>query len=195
MHIPGMDYLFEKRDDNMHTYLAVPEGSVLKRDDVHPKYADASKSPAISQKDPAVAPSESNHSTAAVIGEQTNARQESEAMKEKAGITPAEFKARHQPNKHPLVKELRRENPWYFSAGALEQGQHETQERPLMDNRRHTQKYTFDRQGSEEHQATQPIPPHPVSHNLEVGKFIVHLPVLLYYVIRSSGCFFWLWFV
>ena len=195
MHIPGMDYLFEKRDDNMHTYLAVPEGSVLKGDDVHPKYADASKSPAISQKDPDVAPSESKYSTAAVIGEQTNALQESEAMKEKAGITPAEFKAQHEPTKFPSVKELRHETyPRHISAGALEQGQHKTPEQPPVVHRRHSHA-TFDRQGSEEHQATQPIPPHPVSHNLEVGKFIVHLPVLLYYVIRSSGCFFWLWFV
>ena len=98
----------------------------------HPKYADASIPPAISQKDPAVAPSEFKYSTAAVIGEQTNARQESEAMKEKAGITPAEFKAQHEPTKYPSVKELRHETyPRHMSAGALEQGQHKHQNHHL----------------------------------------------------------------
>ena len=218
-HISNMGHLFpHTRDYKKHTYLAIPEVSVLKEGEGTPVDArseamDVSNPPDVTESVRAVASTVAKNtrsSTAAVLREQEQALKESEVKKEEAankkladkfGVSPGELDAQReqykklerQQSENDQKRELYRA---VAGSGASGEGQEnfagsqrgammqEYQRSPLA-NRRHA----LDHQGSEDHQRAQPVPPRPVSHNLEVGSAVELVDPQGYGIIRWIGKF------
>ena len=154
-------------------------------------------------------PKNTKRSTAGVLFEQAQALKESEAKKDEAankeladmfGVTPEELDAqREQYKKLEQQQSLNDQKSELYPAVsgsgvsgegqehvAVSQGGAVIQEyhQPLV-NRRHA----IDWQCSEEPQPAQPIPPRPVSHNLEVGSAVELVDPPGYGIIRWIGSF------
>ena len=194
-HIYNMSHLFTKTDYKKHTYLAIPEVSVLKEDNdmpiAHPEAMYGSIPPDMTESVHAVAKN-TKSITAAVHSEQVKVLQETEARKEEAankeladafGVTPEVLNEQREQYKklerQQSENDQRREpNLAVMGPGASGQGQEhfasnqggaamqEYRRSPLV-NRRHV----LDMQGSKECQAAQPIPAD-LSHHLEVGSAV-----------------------
>ena len=218
-HISGMSHFFpHTRDYKKHSYLAIPEVSVLKEGDGTPVDArseamDVSNPTDVTESVRAVASTiakNTRSSTAAVLCDQAQAIKESEVKKEEAankeladkfGVSPEELDAQREQYKklerqQSLNDQKRELYPGVAGSGASGVGQEnfagnqggamiqEYQRSPLA-NRRHA----IDRQGSEDHQRAQPVPPHPVSHTLEVGSTVELVDPQGYGIIRWIGKF------
>ena len=184
-----MSHLFAKHDYKKHTYLAIPEVSVLKEDnDMY-----GSISPDMTESVHAVAKN-TGSTTAAVHSEQVKVLQESEAGKEEAanmeladvfGLKPQELNEQREQFKK--LERLQSENdqrhkpyPGSRSMGRNGQGQ---------ENFARSQDTNFDREGLEEYHPAQQIYPHPVSHSLEVGSAVELVDPPGYGTIRWIGKF------
>ena len=214
-HRSGKSHFFTKKEYKKHSYLAVPERCVLKEGDgtpvdasvtstAHPEAMGTTPNVTASILDVACnIASESRRSPTDFITEQVQALQESEAMKEKAeneklaasfGITADEFKAQQEQYR----RLERQQSEIEQKSGTNEQGQHhftsgqgdvdiQNYTRSPRADRKHAS--TFDRQGSVEHQAAQPISPHLVPHKLEVGTAVELVDPPGYGTIRWIGRF------
>ena len=215
-HISKMGHLFPHQPDyKKHTYLAIPEVSVLKEGDGTPVDAcseamDVSNPPDMTKSFLAAASTVAKNircTTAAVIHEHAQVLKESEAKKEEAakkeladkfGVSPEELDAQREQYKklerqQSLNDQKRELYPAVAGSGASGEDQEhvavsqggamiqEYQKSPLA-NRRH-------RQGSEDHQRAQPVPPRPVSHNLEVGSAVELVDPQGYGIIKWIGKF------
>ena len=198
-HISNMGYLFtHPRGCKKHTYLAVPEVSVLKEGEGTPVDAgseamDVSHPPDMTESVLAVASTiakNTRSTTAAVLREQAQALKESEVKKEEAankeladhfGVTPEELDPqREQYKKLERQQSLHDQNREVYPAVAGSGASGEDQEH-IADSQggvvhtvaSTTAKNTRSTTAAESQpQPTQPLPPHPVSHNLEVGSAV-----------------------
>ena len=219
-HICKMGHLFPKLEYKKHSYLAVPEVSVLKEGegtpvDPRPEAMDVSNPSDVTESVRVAASAVAKNTrstTAAVLSEHVKVLQESEAEKVKAanreladsfGVTPEELNAQREQyrklERQQSENDQRREPyPGVMGMGTHGQGQEHFAssqgDKVIQDyrrspgvNRRHAP--MFDRQGSEERQAAQPIPPRPVSHNLEVGSAVELVDPPGYGTIRWIGKF------
>ena len=169
-HISNMGHFFSHtRDYKKHTYLAVPEVSVLKEGEGTPVEA---HSETFVHTSPLVV-TESVHAIAYTVAKNTRSTTATESQSQPT-----------QPLPHVSVSGASGEGQEHVAdsqGGAVMQEYHRS---PLV-NRRHA----FDRQGSEEHQRAQLIPPRPVSHNLEVGSAVELVDPPGYGIIRWIGKF------
>ena len=152
--------------------------------------------------------------TAEVLSEQAKGFQEAEAEKVKAankeladtlGLKPEELKAQREEYRKLERQQSENDQKREPYPGVMETGSNAQDPEPfaiiqgnavMQDNRnrrspgvnrRHAP--TFERQGCEEHQAAQPIPPRPVSHNLEEGSAVELVDPPGYGTIRWIGKF------
>ena len=218
-HIRNMAHLFSyPRDRRKHTYLAIPEVSVLKEGEgtlveALSEVMDHTTPPDVTESVHAAASAMAKNTrstTAVVLCEQAQALKETESKKEEAankefadmfGVTPEELDALREQYKklerqQSLNDQKRELYPAVSGSRASVEGQEhvtgsqgdamiqEYQRSPLA-NRRHA----FDWQCSEEPQPAQPIPPRPVSHNLEVGSAVELVDPPGYGIIRWIGKF------
>ena len=218
-HISNMGHLFSgMRDYKKHTYLAIPELSVLKEGNGTPidagsEVVDVSSPPDATEFVRAAASTVAKNTrstTAAVIRERAQVLKESELKKEEAankeladkfGVSPEELAAQRKQYKklerqQSLNDQKHELYPAVAGSGASGEGQEhiagnqggamiQDYQRSPLANRRHA----FDRQRSEEHQPAQPLLPHPVSHNLEVGSAVELVDPPGYGIIRWIGKF------
>ena len=218
-HISSMSHLFPgNRDYKKHTYLAIPEVSVLKEGDGTPVDAgseemDVTSPPDVTESVHAAASAVAKNirsSTAAVIRENAEALKESEAKKEQAankkladkfGVLPEELDAQREEYKklerqQSLNDQKRDLYPAVAGSGAGGEGhEHVAGEQGgamIQEYQRSplaNRRHAFGRQWSEEHQPNQPILPRPVSHNLEVGSAVELVDPPGYGTIRWIGKF------
>ena len=219
-HIRNFGHYFSKQDYKKHSYLAVPQMSVMKEGegtpvDRRPEPMDVSSPPDVTESVRAAASTiakNTRSTTAEVLSAQAKGFQEVEAKKVEAankeladtfGVTPEELNAQREQYKklerQQSENDQRREPyPGVMGMGTHGQGQEHFAssqgDKVIQDyrrspgvNRRHAP--MFDRQGSEERQAAQPIPPRPVSHNLEVGSAVELVDPPGYGTIRWIGKF------
>ena len=200
-HIAGMGHFFARPDFKKHTYLAIPEQSVLKEGilvDLCTEALDASSTSEVPNSVLAVATGitlESKHSTTQVIKEQAKALHESEATKEKAKkdklatsnwITPDECKA--QQEQYRKLEESENEQGHEVFPWTTDYGQHHFASGQQADlNRNHTTSCEW--QTSVEQQAAQVVPFHQTSHSLEVGTAVELVDPPGYGTIRWIGKF------
>ena len=174
-----MGHHFQERDEKKHTYLAVPEQSVLKEGDgtpvdLHPKSMDASKPSEMPTLTPAVATGnalESDYSTMQVINKLEEAVEDT--VLRTFGMKRDRFEVQHEQCQR-LDRQQHEHYPGTTSSGVNSASQHhfdhdqcgeEIQEyHRLPHHRRRT--YSFERQTSEMQQAAQVVPPCPSSHSL-----------------------------
>ena len=200
-YISGMAHLFAKTDYKKHTYLAIPEVSVLKESDGTPV---ATHTKAITGSPPDVTESawsvaatvgqNTRCTTAAVLSEQAKVLQESEAKKEEAankeladafGVKPEELAAQRE-ELRKLERQISEDNqkrePYIDSmrTGGIDLG---------LEHFARSQDCKFDSQGLEEYRSSKPISPHPVSHHLEVGSAVELVDPPGYGTIRWIGKF------
>lgn len=212
-HISKMGGLFDKRDPKKHTYLAIPEQSVLKEGDctpfdLHPKAVSASNPSVIPTSLPAVAAGnalESKHSTTQVINEQVKAVQESddEKLLRSFGMKPDELKVQHEQygrlEGQQLENAQRRElypgatgsgvngdSQQHFASGQGGGVMQEYRRSPGL-NRRHT--YSFERQTSKKQQAAQAALLPQSSHKWKVGTAVELVNPPGYGTVRWIGKF------
>ena len=168
-HINNMSHLFPgNRDYKKHTYLAVPEVSVLKEGEGTPVEA---RSEAMDHTTPPDV-TESVRAVASTIAKNTRSTTAAESQPQPT-----------QPLPHVSVSGASgdaQEHIAVSQGGAVIQEYHQ----PLV-NRRHA----IDWQRSAEHHPAQPIPPRPVSHNLEVGSAVELVDAPGYGIIRWIGKF------
>ena len=210
--ISKMGHLFRGTADyKKHTYLAIPEVSVLKEGegtpvDGCPEAMDVGSPPDMTESVRTVASGiakNTGSTTAAIVSENVKILQESAARKEEAankeladafGLKPEELDAQRE--QYKKLEKQQSENdqmrePYLAGIGGQEhfgnQGGAVIQEyhKSPRANRRHA----FERQTSEERQPAQPIPPRPVSHNLEVGSTVELVDPPGYGTIRWIGKF------
>ena len=196
-HIYRMSYLFTKTDHQKHTYLAIPEVSVLKEDNnmpiAHPEAMYGRTPPDMTESVHAVAKN-TKSITAAVHSEQVKVLQEPEAGKEEAAnkelavvfrVKPEELNKRREQFKK--LERLQSENdqrhkPYLGSRSMGRNGQGQ-------ENFARSQDTDFDQEGLEVCPSAQPISPHPVSHHLEVGSAVELVDPPGYGTIRWIGKF------
>ena len=219
-HIHNFGHYFSNQDYKKHSYLAVPEVSVLKEGegtpvDPRPEAMGVNNPPDVTESVRAVAFNYAERpriTTAAVLSEQAKVFQESEAEKVKAanreladsfGVMPewlnAQWEQYKKLERQQSENDQRREPyPGVMGMGTHGLGQEHFAssqgDKAIQDyrrspgvNRRHAP--NFERQGSEERQAAQPIPPRPVSYNLEVGSAVELVDPPGYGTIRWIGKF------
>ena len=219
-HIRDFGHFFSKQDYKKHSYLAVPEVSVLKEGegipvDPRPEAMDVNNPPDVTESVRAAASTiakNTRSTTAEVLSAQAKDFQEVEAKKVEAankeladtfGVTPDELNAQWE--QYKKLERQQSENdqrhepyPSVMRIGTHGQGQEHFAcsqgDKVIQDYRRspgvirrHAPMY--DGQGSEERQAAQPIPPRPVSHNLEVGSAVELVDPPGYGTIRWIGKF------
>jgi len=213
-----MGHLFPTPIYKKHTYLAIPELSVLKEGEGTPVDArsepmDVSSATDVTESVRAAASTVAKNiksTTAAVLHEDAQVLKVSKLKKEEAankeladtfGLSPEDLDAQRE--QYKKLERQQSENdqkrelyPAVAGSGASGEGQEnfagnqggamiqEYQRSPLA-NRRHA----IDCQGSEDHQRAQPVPPRPVSHNLEVGSTVELVDPQGYGIIRWIGKF------
>ena len=213
-----MNHLFTETDYKKHTYLAIPEMEVLKEGegtpvDTRSEAIDVSGPPDVTELVRTVTSTVAKNAgstTAAVLSEHVKVLQESEAKKKEAankelansfGVLPEELN--EQREQYKKLERQQSENdqrcePHLAVMGSGANGQSQEHfandqegvglqeyRRSPLGNRRHV----FDRQGSEERQAAQPILPRPASYNLEVGSAVELVDPPGYGTIRWLGKF------
>ena len=217
-HISNMGHLFPMRDYKKHTYLAIPEVSVLKEDDGTPVEArseaiDVSLPTDLIESVRAVASTVAKNtrsSTAAVLREQAQPLKESEVKKEEAankeltdkfGVSPEELDAQREQYKklerqQPLNDQKRELYPAVAGSGASGVGQENFAGKQggamIQEYQRSplaNRRHAIDRQRSEEPQPAQPSLLRPVSHNLDVGSAVELADPPGYGIIRWVGNF------
>ena len=216
-HICKMGHLFPRLEYKKHTYLAVPEVSVLKEGegtpvDRRPEPMDVSCIPDVTESVRAAASTiakNTRSTTAAVLSAQAKDFQEVEAKKVKAAnkeladtlrVKPEWLNAQREVyrklEKQQSENDQRREPyPGVMGMGTHGQGQEtfasNQGDKVIQESHRSPGRHApnFERQGSEERQAAQPIPPRPVSHNLEVGTAVELVDPPGYGTIRWIGKF------
>ena len=216
--ISRMGHFFATPEYKKHTYLAIPELSVLKEGDgtpvdVRPEAMDVSGPPDMTVSVRTVAATfakNTGSTTAAVLSEQVKVLQESEARKEEVakqkladafGVKPEELNEQREQYKklerQQSENDQRREShPAVMGPGASGQGQEHFASNQggavIQEYRRSplvNRRHVLDRQGSEERQAAQPIPAHLMSHYLEVGSAVELVDPPGYGTIRWIGKF------
>ena len=218
-HISNMGHLFSHtRDYKKHTYLAVPEVSVLKEGDgtpvdAHSEVVDVSSPPDVTESVHTAASTVAKNiksSTAAVLRENAEALKESEVKKEEAakkeladkfGVKPEELDAQREQYKKLERQQSQNDQkrelyPAVSGSRASGEGQEHAAGNQggavIQEYHRSplaNRRHAFDRQWSEEHQPNQPIPPRLASHNLEVGSAVELVDPPRYGIIRWIGKF------
>ena len=219
-HISNMSHLFtHTRDYKKHTYLAIPEWSVLIEGDgtpveAHSETIDVSlPSYDLIESVRAVASTVAKNtrsSTAAVLREQARVLKESEVKKEEAankeltdkfGGSPEELDAQREHYKklerqRSLNDQKRELYPDVAGSGASGVGQENfagNQGGAMIQEYQRSplanRRHAIDRQRSEERHPAQPSPPRPVSHNLDVGSAVELADPPGYGIIRWVGNF------
>ena len=195
-HISSMSHLFpHTRDHKKHTYLAIPELSVLKEGDWTPTDAgsevmDVTSPPAVTESVHAVASTVAKNirsSTAAVLREQAQALKESELKKEEAakkkladkfGVAPEEVDAQRE-----QYKKLERQQSLNNQKRELYPAPDVTESVRAVASTRSTTA------AESQPQPTQPLLHHLVSHNLDVGSAVELVDPPGYGIIRWIGKF------
>ena len=218
-HIGKMGHLFSTHNYKSHSYLAVPEMSVMKDGegtpvDMRPEDKNVAKPPPdVTKSIRAVASTVARNTrstTAVVLSEQAQALKESEAKKEEAankeladtfGVPPEELDAQREQYKQlERQQSLNDQKRELYPAVAESRTSGESQEHfagsqggvVIQEYHRSplaNRRHAFDRQGAEDHQPTQPLPHRPVSHNLEVGSAVELVDPPGYGIIRWIGKF------
>ena len=156
-----MSYLFAKTDYKKHTYLAIPEVSVLKEGEGTPVDAHLEAMDVRSPPDVTV----SAHTVASVVATRST--------------TAALLRQREKAMEQPENNQVHEPYPGSMSMGRNDQ---------VQEHFARIQGPIFDRQG-EEYRPPQPISPHPVSHDLEVGSAVQLVDPPGYGTIRWLGKF------
>ena len=195
-HISNMAYFFPGRCDyKKHSYLAIPEVSVLKEGGSTPTDAgsevmDVTSPPDGTESVRAVASTMAKNirsSTAAVLREQAQALKESELKKEEAakkkladkfGLSPGELDVQLE-----QYKKLERQQSLNNQKRELYPAPDATESVCAVASTRSTTA------AESQPQPTQPLPHRPVSHNLEVGSAVELLDPPGYGIIRWIGKF------
>ena len=218
-HISSMSHFFPgTRDYKKHSYLAIPEVSVLKEGDGTPVEAlsetmDVFNSTDVTESVCAVASTVAKNTrstTAAILREQAQALKESGVKKEEAankeladmfGVSPEELDAQREHYKKldrqlSLNDQKRELYPTVAGSGASGVGQENfagNQGGAMIQEYQRSplanRRHAIDRQRSEEPQPAQPSPPRPVSHNLDVGSAVELADPPGYGIIRWVGNF------
>ena len=190
-YISNMSHLFPGTCDyKKHTYLAIPEVAVLKEGEGTP--VDACSEP-MNHTNPHDV-TKSVRADASTVAKNTRAA--IKKLADKFGVTLAELDAQREQYKkleHQQFLNDQKRELYSAVAGAGASGEgpehfvgnhggvviQEYPRSPLVNKR----------QRSEEHQRAQPIPPRPVSHNLEVGSAVELVDPPGYGIIRWIGKF------
>ena len=219
-HISSMSHFFPgARDYKKHSYLAMPEVSLLKEGegtpvDGHSQAMDHTNPPDVTESVRVVASTVAKNTrstTAAVLREHAQVLKESEAKKEEAAnkelaeefkMTPEELDAQREHYKklerQQSLNDQRREQYPAQLTGSRVSGEGQEHfagsQGGTMIQEYHrsplaNRRHAFDRQRSEEHQPAQPIPPHLASHDLEVGSAVELVDPPGYGIIRWIGEF------
>ena len=216
-HIRNFGHFFSKQDFKKHSYLAVPEVSVMKEGegtpvDRCPEAMDVNNPPDVTESVRVAASTiakNTRSTTAEVLSAQAKGFQEVEAKKVEAankeladtlGLKPEELKAQREEYRkleRQQSENDQRHEPYPSVMGMGTHGQDQEKfassqgDKVIQESRRSPGRHapTFERQGSQERQEAKPILPRPVSHNLEVGTAVELVDPPGYGTIRWIGKF------